>query len=295
MNIRKIISSLLLILVTIVIHAQCVDVTVIQKYSPSIVNALCENYTSKIKLNAQTQLWLANQLQEKDNKILLFSSSPLFTAAKFATYKDSLNAVMEERILEYFKDAEKTSYLEKIYKQQATVYPIYKGIYYANAEMNSIFGLAFKFRDGIKLSDAQIDQVLNAAIVLKTNNDLYTNNMDSGFFDRPAFESKQMSAVINDTQYNRLIADKNKEICNRQAYNDWYMLKKVGLDKKYEKNKVLQHLKVYYMLKAHLTERFAHEKERRALFLKSLRVPPYLKEANILNKENELKQKNYAW
>lgn len=270
------------------LNAQKLSPLVYKRFNPSVAKDVFY-VAAKARLGEKWQVWLGERFEKRDDLVLelIKSGAPL---SRIRLYTDSsLNAIYAQ-LKTLLADKER-NYFEI---QVENV-----------AELNSQFGEAIKYQQQLKLDltpGGQVDKLMTKARELKTKMTFMKANPDSGYFDRLAFESENMSRLLTPQQYNTLLMFKNKEKADGLAKYDWYELKQRKLDSKYNKDTVLTSLKRYYIAKCIAQDRFGHDKAKQAIAVKGLEslIPDALKELLEFRKLQVGKQPAnnksvYAW
>lgn len=117
----------------------------------------------------------------------------------------------------------------------------------ANAQMDSQFGIALKLTKQFNLTDNQVNDLLDKAIVLKEKMAFSKANPDSGYFNRGLFENEHINRILTEEQYTRVLYEKHKSDASARAEREWEILNKEGAAVKYNKEAVLQDLTDYYV------------------------------------------------
>jgi len=247
----------------------------------------------KTGLNTQAQQWFATALANKDSMIMMKIAEGL-PPSEVTYYADSIEGALETNFKILLNPADRQRY--QAYLDETSPTPFYVNKRYLSAaEMNTQFGMAIKMRTKLHLRDGQVDSLIGKADEMAEKISLCKINPDAGFFDAPAFESEHLSKMLSERQYNDLLVAKNRESSDLQARYDWHDMEELGLTNKFGRDSTLKKLMTYYLLKAHIKDCYAHEKEKQALYLKSLRMPyplVVLREARI-GKNDKLAR--YAW
>lgn len=275
-------------------NGQTVSKKVQETFGPAVVYKMYTDVASKVNLSEATQMWLGRAYTSRDSLLAAYISGGLSTD-KIKRVSDSTDWVIELGLKGVMLDTELKDYKEKIEDQRPFPSPIYRRRIVPDAEMGSQFGVAIKLADQLKLRDTQADSILTEAAALRRKILFYKANPDSGYFDKNAFESAYLSKTLTESQYNQLLAEKNKDAATFQAKQDWYDLKAYGLAGKFQKDSTIKVMTVYNMIRAHVMDRFAHEKDKRTTMLKAMRMPEPVKllyQAKV-GKTAELNK--YAW
>ena len=104
-----------------------------------------------------------------------------------------------------------------------------------------------------------------------------------------------MSKILSEDQYTIMLSEKNKPQCENQAKYIWHDLIVMGLTRKFNKEESLKNLTIYYLLRAHITERYANEKERQRAMIYALKIPEPLKSWQQSKKSDKDKLGKYEW
>jgi hypothetical protein len=268
---------------------------VIRNFPMGIVRKIYQTVVSKVDLSEYVQLLLATAYMKQDSLIAGAIFRGEKSALQIARITDSTDWLIEDEFKANLSSKEKLDYENNIESKRVSPYPVFKGKVYMDEEMNSQFGLAFKVRTLLQLSDSQCVNILKGANELKTKIDFYNNNPDSGFFDRAAFENDYLSKILSERQYNDMLANKNAPQSKLLAKYVWHDLKVAGLESKFNKDSTLNKVTIYYMLKTHISERFANEKERRAIMLGALKLPDAIRALQAVKLASKQKLDKYSW
>lgn len=277
------------------VSAQKISEQIYKEYSPYIITKLYEKVISKMELNTQSQLFLANAYKAQNEQELDFIKRGKTDANEYKRFKDSIDWAIEESFKRTLNIEELKVFDSVIVLSRDYANPIFNDVIVPDAEMNSQFGSAIKFKKILRLRDTQIDSIKNAAILLRNKIKFAKAKPDSGFFDKAAFESERMSEIINDNQYLVLLNEKNKAQSEIQARYLWQALAKRGLEKKFNKQESIKQLVIYYLMKANFTDRFANEKIRRNALIKAIKLPEPLYVFLLSLKTEKEKLEKYAW
>jgi hypothetical protein len=164
-----------------------------------------------------------------------------------------------------------------------------------DTEMDSQFGKAIQIGQNLNLKDSQYLQLINSSRELKSKMIYSKSHPDSGFFDRPAFESEKLAQILSEKQYNELLVSLNLDDCIQKAKYAWYDIKNMGLSKKFNPDSTFKNITMYYMLREHITSRYAYEKEKRAQMLGALKTPEPLIALQEAKSAVRSKLSKYAW
>lgn len=277
------------------VNAQKVADRIYVEYAPAIAVELYENIVSKIPLSEQSQLWLANAYSHRDSLTVILIKNKKTDAGQVRRYVDSTNWAIEEEFNKTLSPSEQRAFYEKVVWKRDYPHPVFKNRIVPDAAMNSQFGTALKFRTALKLRDVQCDSLLTYAVLLRKKMDVMNNTPDSGFFDRPAFESEWMSKILTEDQYTVTLAEKNRQQCERQAKFVWHELEATKLAAKYDKSETIKTIMIYYQIRAQIIDRFANEKERRAAMLNGMKVPEALRTWQQQVRADKTKLEKYEW
>lgn len=276
------------------IFSQQIAESITKNFPASTVIQL-NDITSKIWLSQASQIWLAKAYSSNDSLVAEKCIKINASSNKIQQYADSLKYATELSFKHIMQPSELVTYEKNIEDARPYAYPIFKNRIEPMAEMNSQFGIALKLKKQLRFRDKQADSLLDFAKELRQNIEFYEAHPDSGFFDRPAFESKRMSLLFTNQQYTMVLAEKNKKYCFNQAKYDWHELTVLGLSTKYNKDSSIQMMTVYNFLKTNIMDCFAHEPEKRDMYLKSLKMPACLRKLRESKIINKVKTEKYAW
>jgi hypothetical protein len=275
--------------------AQKITEQVYADFTAPIISKIYEKVISKVQLSAASQIFLANAYKEQYEQEIYSLKNNILTSINLKRYRDSSDYTIEEKLKKVLTPTEIKLYDSAIVATRDFATPVFDNTILPDAEMNSQFGIAMKYKNLLRLRNTQIDSIKNFAIALKSKIVFTKANPDSGFFDKAAFESENLSKVLNDNQYLVLLNEKNKVQSEIQARYLWHALTEKGLHKKFNKEQSLKELIIYYIIRANFTDRFANEKQRRNIMIKALKLPePLLIYQQSLKTEKE-KLEKYAW
>lgn len=285
----------LLLLSPEILFSQKIADNVYKQFSPQIIIKLYDNVVSKISLSEQSQMWIAKAYTRNDSLIADLIKKGNISISELKRVADSSQWAIEEDFKKILFPSEQKDFESKIVAKRDYPHPVVNNRILPDAEMNSQFGVALKMKNILKLRDAQSDSLLTYAALLKSKLDFASANPDSGYFDRPAYESENMSKILTEDQYTVMLSEKNKPQCQNQAKYIWHDLKVMGLSNKFDKEESLKNLTIYYLLRAHITERFANEKERQRAMIYALKIPEALKAWQQSKKTDKDKLGKYEW
>ncbi len=248
------------------LNAQKLSPLVYNRFSPSVSKDVFY-VAAKARLGEKWQLWLGEHFEKRDNLVLELIKRGT-SIIKIRQYTDSLSTAINAELKQLLTAKERNYFEEQVENA---------------AELNSQFGEAIKYQRQLKLNalpGGQVDSLMMKARELKAKLAFVKANPDSGYFNRAAFESENMSRLLTPQQYSTLLMFKNKEKAEVQAKYDWYELKQKELDTKYNRDTTLAGLKRYYMARYVVQERFGHDKTKQAMILKGQEslMPDALKE-----------------
>lgn len=262
--------------------------------SPAMKVRLYDYSDGKMSFSDSTTNWLVSAFSRDDSAVaaLIDAGRP---QTEILRYKDSMACVNESRLLTIMPPKERKEFENKVIQNRAFPLPMYKDIIEPSAEMNSLFGYSIKYAKDLKITDVQARQLLNGAAELRHRLEVVKANPEWGAFDKQAFESETVSGILTPAQFNDMIAAKNKKKSETQARYVWYEMESLSLTKNFNRDTSLKNITVYYLLKYHISDAFAHQKEKEELLLNQLRLPKELialKEAKI---GDRIKAHKYQW
>jgi hypothetical protein len=275
--------------------AQGVSKTILERYPLSVAKALYEDYGSKVLLCDSSQQKLANEYLLIDQKIKAYLANPSVAAPTFKRYADSLKWGLMSKAENLLTPKEWRQYALMNDSLNKYGFPFFNGKVYPDAEMASQFGLAIKMRKRLALIDSQCIKLLLAATELGRLLKAQEANPDAGYFDRAAFESQSIEKILMEYQYTDVIAHKNKDVAKQRAGFDWAELNKRGIATGMKKDTVLFRLNRYYLMRAHLQDRFAHQQERATTYLKMLKMPQELRILQDARLGQKMEAIKHAW
>lgn len=263
--------------------------------SPSVTIGIFNYLGAKVTLGPSTMHWLEAYFQRKDSLVAKYITGGKRTSAEVKRFDDSLIWRGEILLKKVMTADERIDFENKIAASREVAFPIFKEYLEPDADMNSQFGFAIKLANKLKLNDKQGREVLRSAVELFARTQYAKDNPDSGFFDKPAFESLTLTSILSQSQYNLLLAEKNKTLSERQAKYAWHDLEALAMTKAMNRDTAMKHLTIYYMMRNHINDAFAHDKPRQESYVQSLKAPKELvalKQAQIGDK---LKLQKYRW
>jgi len=262
--------------------------------SPSMKVRLYEYAQGKMSFSDSASRWLVNAFTRQDSTIASLIDAGI-TETVINRTKDSLTCANEYHLLKVMSPKERKDFESKVIQNRPFPIPMYKDIIEPSAEMNSLFGYSIKYAKDLKLTDIQARQLLNGAAELHHRMEVTKANPEWGAFDKQAFESETVSSILTPAQFNDMIAAKNKKRSETQARYVWSEMESLSLTKNFNRDTSLKNITVYYLLKYHISDAFAHQKEKEELLLNQLPLPKELialKEAKI---GDRLKAQKYQW
>ncbi|MDP1764824.1 MAG: hypothetical protein Q8L07_13155 [Sediminibacterium sp.] len=273
-----------------------VSIRLLREYPPEVTRKVYLNLVSKVLSNEQLQLWLADQYRWQDSLLnALFILDDNITARKINRVKDSTDWLIESRLRNQLGEKELASFLKSKENERPFTIPVLNGIVYMDTEMDSQFGKAIQIGNSLNLKDSQYVNLIYAARDLRGKIDYFKAHPDSGYFDRPAYESEKLSRILSEIQYNDLLIHLNKEECVLKAKYAWHDIKASGLAKKFNPDATIKQLTMYYLLREHILSRYANEKEKRSQMLGALRTPEPLISLQEAKVAVRAKLSKYAW
>lgn len=267
----------------------------IGRYPPAVMNRIYHEYTSKMLLPESTLGWLADQYSRQDSLVAVYILNAEHDAAAVRKYTDSLSWMIEVDLKKKLTTTELKTFAAVIENQRTYPIPVLNEQVVVMAEMNSQFGVAYKLKDKLELTAEQEQALFSSAEQLKIKLDFHQSNPDSGFFDKAAFESAALSTILSEKQYNTMLAEKNKKKSELLAKQDWYALRSKGLADKFEQKTAIHKMTVFYLLRSHITDRFANEKDKQTSLLRALNVPEPIRALRQGNTNNKPQLAKYAW
>jgi hypothetical protein len=294
------ITSYILILslvISIKINAQIDSKSLSKKFSPSLVINLYNDVLTKIDVNENLQFQLANLYAKRDS--LIFSKLSTNTPKTIiARYADSLLYDIEIKFKKLLPTDKKREYFEKVERARQVNFPIIQDTIYMDVEMNSQFGLALALYEKFRLKQNQKDSLIYYASLLKVKESYAKEKPDSGYFDKAFFESENMPKILTDEEYNGLLSIKNKTVAESYSKHTWYQLKKDGLlysDSKASRDSILSQLKLFYLSKATVWDKFACKPLYRNIIIQQIPIPPVLQKALLKRNNTDAKLEKYNW
>lgn len=278
-----------------ILFSQKISDNVYKQFPPATIIRLYENIVSKISLSEQSQIWLAKAYNRNDSLVAALINKGKINGSEIKRFTDSTQWATEEDFKKILSPEEQRDFEIKIVSKRDYPHPVFNGRIVPDAEMNSQFGVALKMKNRLKLRATQADSLLNYGALLKAKIVFAQANPDSGYFDRSAYESESMSKVLAENQYTIMLSEKNKSQCENQAKYIWHDLQVMDLASKFNKEESLKNLTIYYLLRAHITERFANEKERQRAMIYALKIPEPLKAWQQSKKTDKDKLGKYEW
>ena len=166
----------------------------------------------------------------------------------------------------------------------------------------SQFDIALKNRKSLGLTNAQVDSLVSgAAMFNKLNNDYSTKDPD-GKIDPKAFESDNMSKILTEAQYTKVLVVKNNVQAKNDALRDWKELGLRNIKAGYDSTIVVKQLTTFYLAKYAAYDRYGNDRIKQIANLNAVAVamPEPLKKLNAARKRNtavtnQATKGNYQW
>jgi hypothetical protein len=275
---------------------QGISPRVIREYPSAITRKVYLNLLAKVPVAEQLQIWMADQYVWQDSVLQsVFILDDNINAEKLNRMADSTNWVIEYKLISMLGEKELAMFRKSKENERPYAIPVLNGIIYMDTEMDSQFGKAIQIGQNLNLKDSQYLQLINSSRELKSKMIYSKSHPDSGFFDRPAFESEKLAQILSEKQYNELLVSLNLDDCIQKAKYAWYDIKNMGLSKKFNPDSTFKNITMYYMLREHITSRYAYEKEKRAQMLGALKTPEPLIALQEAKSAVRSKLSKYAW
>ena len=276
--------------------AQNISAKILSEFPHSLSINVYNDVLSKMNFPEELQVNLA-RLYAKRDSMLLKQLSTHTPTVQYSRYADSLQYSIEVEFKKLLTPEQKKDYFYKVERARAVNYPIVKDTIYMDIEMDSQFGLALALFEKFNLKPIQKDSLIYYATLLKQKEIYYKEHPDSGYFDKAAFESVNMPRILTVPEYNGLLSIKNKLVAEESSRNTWYELKQgnfVGLD---DRNTALYQLKMYYLIKATMWDKYAHEPQLRDKIIQNIKPPDILQKARVAksNSNTADKIRKYNW
>ena len=263
------------------IFGQKMSDEVIGKYPPGIVAQVFDLVT-KADIDETKQKAIAEILADKELEIFkMLKDGKKYDEIKETNidFNDQINALLflEEKYDNYTKTTKEKAKDKYSYTQ---------------------FAIAIRYRDSLKLSDAQYKAMLNYVDEVKTmKNKYYAANKSS--LDTRAFESENIAKSLSNEQYNRLLVFKNTSKATTFAENDWKEVVQRGIDTTFSKQIALLELKRFYLARECTSNKFQHDLVRQKAEIREV----YAHKPTILrilekvrrNPDNDTTTKIYKW
>jgi hypothetical protein len=294
MNSKQLITAVILLPAFVLPCRAQLSSKLAEQFSPSVVRKVYDNVAGNVQLGERSQFWLAAAYARQDSSVTaLILRGTDATAIK--RYEDSTSLVIEHQMKKVLLPQELIEFNMNVEAKRPVPVPMHKGHIVLDAQMDSQFGACLKMGRQLSLTDEQSDSLLMAAALLRQKENYSRAHPDSGFFDQAAFESEWLGKILLDKQYDRFLANKNKVRAQQQALYDWHDLQAMGLAKQFNRDSAVKKLVVYYLLKGHITERFANDKGRRTLILNGMKQPEPLAALTRARVGEKARLQQYAW
>ena len=293
----KIFYTLLLIFNTLIYlsaDAQKISDNVLAKFSHSLAINMYNDVLSKMDVPENLQVNLALLYAKRDSLILKQLIKPI-SGINHSRYSDSLLYTIEIQFKKLLTPTQKREYFLKVERARAVNFPIIQDTIYMDIEMDSQFGLALALYEKFNLKPKQKDSLIYYATLLKQKEEYTKQHQDSGYFDKAAFESEYMAKVLTEEEYNGLLSIKNKLIAETNSRNMWYELRNQNLVTQIGREDTVFRLKMYYLMKASLWDKYAHQPELRNIIMQNLKPPYLLQKLWAIKNESDDKVKKYSW
>ncbi|MEQ1554710.1 MAG: hypothetical protein ABL929_11055 [Ferruginibacter sp.] len=291
---NKILFFILGVFFTVNSIAQKVSNTLISKFPQTLVINIYNDVLSKMELPENLQIKLALLYAKRDSLILKELSNPSENIS-YNRFADSLLYAIEIKFKKLLDSAKKREYFVKVERARAVNYPIIQDTIYMDIQMDSQFGLALALYEKFRLKPFQKDSLIYYATLLKQKEMYFKQNLDSGYFDKAAFESLYMPKCLTELEYNGLLSIKNKVVAETNSRNTWYDLAKQKLVTQVGRNDSIFQLKMYYILRATVWDKFAHLPQLRNSMIQSIKPPYLLQKAWATKNELDYQEKKYSW
>jgi hypothetical protein len=294
---NKIFYTLIFIITTAIYsssYAQRVSNKVLTKYPHAVVINMYNDMLSKMDFPEDLQIKLASLYAKRDSLVFKQLSSPS-PSINYNRYADSLFYTIEIQFKKLLDASQKKEYFLKVERARAVNFPIVQDTIYMDIQMDSQFGLALALYEKFRLKPKQKDSLLYYATLLQQKEAYYKQHLDSGYFDKAAFESENMPKVLTEQEYNGLLSIKNKVVAETNSRNTWYDLKSKNLVTLVGRDDTIFQLKMYHLLRAAIWDKFAHLPQLRNTMLQNVRPPYLLQKAWAIKSEADDQSKKYSW
>jgi hypothetical protein len=154
----------------------------------------------------------------------------------------------------------------------------------------SHISVALQYKKPLALREGQIDSLVTLAIIHKNMRDSFLAKDPLGKFDSKAFESSNLSSLLSEHQYNKVLIIKNRPIAESDAEKDWDEIKLRGLSANFSKEIALKKLTDYYLAKWCAYYRYGHDKLLQLANVKAIEnaMPSELRSLRAARKQNNV-------
>ena len=152
----------------------------------------------------------------------------------------------------------------------------------------SYFSAAIKFKKLLKLTEPQLDSLLDKGLALTKLKDSVWRLSPLAPFDSKDYENQHISRILTEEQLATLLTFKYQRDAEANAANDWKDLEKRGLTREMDPKKVMQQLVSYYIQLKSASTMYAYDLEKQTAYYRNIRdnIPRPLKILQYARKNN---------
>jgi hypothetical protein len=178
-------------------------------------------------------------------------------------------------------------------KQGSSPRLIRRAKFLTKANRRGAIGYTLSVCDSLKLSDVQIDSLINAAIASEDT------AVNKNWMKSQAYESERLSKILTDLQYQQMETMRWEKQNALQVEESWReLVNRKLIDNTINEQEMKAKMKSYYQQKQYIMDRFAYQLKQRAQYLTALdQNMPY--PLNILAEAKRASKGNaaggYAW
>jgi hypothetical protein len=273
----------LLILFAVVckMTAQTISKEILEKYPASIVLQVYD-LTNKAKIDEDVQNQVAELLLQKEQTLFKMLQGD----QKDNEIKDSKES-FDKKITSLLNLEQKYDNYVATKKEDAKDKYSY-----------SQFAIAIRYRDSLKVSDNQYQELLTQVGKLKELKNQYYEKYKSGM-DSRAYESENIARILTESQYGRLLVIKNYSKVNTYAEADWLEIEQRKIATEFKKEDAIAELKKYYNARECTYNKYQHDLVKQKVFIREVYAnrPAVLRilEKIRRNPDNDTTTKIYKW
>ncbi|NII29261.1 hypothetical protein HB364_29550 [Pseudoflavitalea sp. X16] len=180
---------------------------------------------------------------------------------------------------------------DSIFYQTCHLYDslIERSLYKDGALINaSYFSAAVRMRKLLKLTNTQVDSLLDKGLTLNRLRDSVWRISPLAPFDSKDYENQHISRILTEDQLALLLTFKYQHDAETNALNDWKDLEKRGLTRDMNKEVVVRQLTSYYIQLKSTSSMYAYDLEKQTAYSRNIRdnMPKALKILQYARKNN---------